>query len=270
MIWTKMKKFLPMKKTKTFKPWQFGKRLTLNSRTHGWTYETNTYHPKGKQGVLIDRGRWLDFGEKRFIFRKFMSKRSPFCNAISFIYALKSRGFVQLGEGAFSTVLAKPGQKRVIKVIRRPDGWIDYVHWGAKKGSPFIPKVFSYKKIKGKEKDFEVAIVERLEYTFEKAPKDHALRMIPDLMYRSNDNPMAARFMEILAPGLKDFVSDVKKEFEDHLDLHSGNLMVRKDGSFVLADPVCSGPKTEYHRLKAGDFSPVVLERSNRLVAMRN
>lgn len=253
--------------------WAPGKRLKFFKGSFTWTRVTNTEQPKGKQGVVIDNGRWLDFGQPRFIFRKFNEKpSSAFNDGYSFIKALENKGFVKLGSGAFSTVLAKPGQSRVIKVTRRPDGWIDYIHWGSKKGSPFVPKVFSYKKIKGKKNDFEVAIVERLEYTFSNAPEDHALRIIPYLMDRSSKNPMAARFMEILSPGLKDFMEEVQKEFNDSsLDLHAGNLMIRKDGSFVLSDPIADKARTEYKRLKAGDFSPAIpLERNCLLIAMRN
>ena len=225
-----------------------------------WTYCTNTEIPKGRQGKLIDNGWWREFGQPRFEFRKFRTKKSAFEDGGCFIEALKKRGFVELGSGAFSTVLGKPGKDRVIKVTRRPDGWIDYIAWGAKTGSPYVPKVFSYKKISGKKKDFEVAIMERLEYTFYRAPQDHALKILPDLLYRSNDNPMAARFVEVLAPGLINFMKGVYENFgkHHHLDLHNGNYMVRKDGSFVVTDPVCDGPKSEYKRLKAGDLSPVL------------
>lgn len=254
-----MKNFIPMMKTTTTTTTAIDfNRMRWGSRS--WTYKTNTDVPKGRQGKLIDNGLWRDFGQPRFVFEKFGVKKSPFDDGYGFIEALKKRGFVELGSGAFSTVLGKPGKDRVIKVTRRPDGWIDYIAWGAKTGSPYVPKVFSYKKISGKKKDFEVAIVERLEYTFCHAPSDHALKILPDLLYRSDDNPMAARFVEVLAPGLTNFMKGVYEHFGDShsLDLHNGNYMVRKDGSFVVTDPVCDGPKTEYKRLKAGDLSPVL------------
>lgn len=258
--------------TTTISGWKPGMRWnTLGD----WTYRTNTNHPKGKQGEVVDNGGWIEFGQKRFEFRPFLKHKSPFQDGIGFINALKKRGFEELGSGAFSTVLAKPGQDRVIKVTRRPDGWIDYAKWGAETGSSFAPKVFSYKKISGKKKDFEVAIMERLEYTFYKTPEDHALKILPDLIYRSESNPMAARFVETLAPGLTNYMKGVYSQFGDsyHLDLHNGNYMIRKDGSFVVTDPVCDGPKTEYKRLRAGDFSPVpFLDRKDDrfLVEMRN
>lgn len=256
--------------TTTTKGWAPGRRWDGSN----WTYPTNTSNPKCKQGVVLDRFGWIEFGQKRFEFRKFIQNKSPFHDGQAFIDALKKRGFEQLGNGAFSTVLGKPGKDRVIKVTRRPDGWIDYAKWGATTGSSFVPKVFSYKKISGKKKDFEVAIMERLEYTFYKAPEDHALRILPDLLWKSENNPMAARFAETLAPGVTNYMKGIYDKFgRDGLDLHNGNYMIRKDGSFVVTDPICDGPKTEYKRLRAGDFSPVPLfdRKDDRfLVEMRN
>lgn len=256
-----MKKFLPLKMTTTTtttmtKGWKPGKRFNTEGY---WTYRTNTNNPKGKVGAIIDNFGRIDFGQRRFEFKRFGHKDPVFTHAESFIAALKRRGFRELGMGAYSTVLAKDGQDRVIKVNRRPDGWIDYVHWAAKKDSPFSPKVFSYKKIKGKKRDFSVSTMERLEYTFASAPKDHSLKILPDLIWRAKDNPMAASFTDVLVPGLSSFIKELHEEFKDErLDLHDGNVMVRKDGSFVLVDPISGKQRTDYGRLKAGDFSPVI------------
>lgn len=261
MIW--LKKMMKLKPTtpERIRGWEpnKNKRVTwIDSQYARWTYRTDTNKPKGKQGKIAEN-LWIEFGQKKFEFRKFGSGKT-FDSAENFIKALQKRGFVFLGSGAFSTVLGKENSNRVIKVIRRPDGWIDYIRWASYRGEAgrFAPRVFSYKKIKGKKKDFSVAIMERLEYTFKKTPKDHALKIIPDLMWRANDNPMAASFMDILAPGLKKFMDDLGKEFKGSFDLHSGNLMLRKDGSFVVVDPICDGDKADYKRLKAGDFSPVI------------
>lgn len=254
-----------MKWTTTSKPeiaWKPGKRLKVGWMHHdfrsAWTYKTGTSRPKGKQGKLYSR-YWLDFGQQKFEFKRFSVKGKPFNDGYSFIKALEKRGFKTLGSGAFSTVLGKDGSDRVIKVIRQADNWIDYIQWAAKKGEAgkFAPKVYSYKQIKGKKKDFSVAIMERLEYTFYKAPEDHALKILPELMYRANDNPMAASFSDILAPGLRKYLEELNKDFNSH-DFHPGNLMIRKDGSFVISDPVAGKQTSDYKRLKAGDFSPAL------------
>lgn len=227
---------------------------------------TNTANPKGKAGKLLSLHEWRrDFaeGNKRWRFRKFGAnhKNSAFHDAYGFIAALKKRGFKPLGEGAFATVLGKDGYDRVLKVNRRPDVWIDYAVWAAKAGEAgkYAPKVHSYKTIKGKRGDFSVAVVERIDYTVSDTPSDHAMKILPDLLYFAKDNPIAARFVDVLAPNLNKFVEKVRVEFDDkRLDLHGENMMVRKDGSFVITDPVAGENTGKYKRLKAGDFTPAV------------
>jgi hypothetical protein len=257
MIWQKMKKII-RPATARIKPEQawvdFGNlmgRMVALQR-----YQARTEDPQGKVGVVELNH---SFGPK-FIFRKFGKK--AFENAEGFIKALERRGFKALGSGAFATVLAKEGQKRVIKVIRRPDGWINYIHWAAQAGEAghFAPRVFSYKKIKGRKKDFAVAVVERLSYTLEDAPEEHALKIIPSLIWHA-DNPMARKFMEMLAPGLMDYLAKMAAEWKiklSNFDLHNGNLMLREDGSFVIVDPVNRG-EDKYNRLRVGDLLPLPL-----------
>lgn len=225
--------------------------------------KTRTDNPKGKVGAWEYRPYWArEFknGNNKWFFRKFEKK--PFDNADGFIVALKKRGFTVLGSGAFATVLGKEGSTRVIKVIRRPDGWINYVHWAAQIGEAghFAPRVFSYKKIKGRDKDFSVAVMERLSYTLEDTPEDHAMKILPGLLWRAETNEMAAKFTETLAPGLLSFVKKMSEQWKipvQNFDLHPGNLMIRVDGSFVIVDPVSKGEDL-YNRLRAGELSPAV------------
>lgn len=256
MLWKNLKKTI--RPTKTTTPTKLGALAQMGlalDQMIKFRYEnmTRTNNPKGKVGVVQLNP---EFGPK-FIFRKFEKK--PFDNAIGFIKALEKRGFKVIGTGAFATVLAKEGQKRVIKVIRRPDGWINYIHWAAQAGEAghFAPKVFSYKKIKGRKSDFAVAVVERLKYTLEAAPEDHALKIIPSLIWRA-ENPMARKFLDVLAPGLMDYLAKMAAEWKipiRNFDFHDGNLMLRTDGSFVIVDPVSRG-EDKYNRLRAGDLLP--------------
>lgn len=255
MLWQNLKKIIRPIRTNT--PTKFkGLMRALNEFDKALYNRTRTANPKGKVGVVQLNP---EFGPK-FIFRKFEKK--PFDNAEGFIEALEKRGFKKIGRGAFATVLAKEGQKRVIKVIRRPDGWINYIHWAAQAGEAghFAPKVFSYKKIKGRKKDFAVAVVERLKYTLEDAPAEHALKIIPSLIWHVN-NPMARQFLEVLAPGLMGYLAKMAAQWKipvSHFDLHDGNLMLRSNGSFVIVDPVSRG-EDKYNRLRAGDFSPAFI-----------
>lgn len=261
----KLKKMIPIGMGKTtassvvidpWKPfWEWRHKNTI----------TNTGNPKGKLGKLVTIPyfmRTFKQGNKRWEWRLFGHKHgSAFNDAASFIDRLKKRGFVELGHGAFSTVLGKEGKDRVIKVIRRSDPWIDYAVWAAKEGEAgrLAPKVFSYKTIKGAKRDFSVAVMERLEYTFFKTPKDHVLKILPGLLAHSNHNAIASQFADMLSPGVVSFFDKMTKRFgEDNLDIHNGNFMVRNDGTFVVVDPVAGLDPTSPKRLKAGDFSPVV------------
>jgi len=222
---------------------------------------TKTDNRKGKVGKLEYIRSWnRDFaqGNRKWLFRKFEKK--PFEDANGFIKALEKRGFKRLGVGAFSTVLGKEGQSRVIKVIRRPDGWINYVHWAAQIGEAghFAPKVFSYKKIKGAKATFAVAVVEKLEVTLSNTPGDHNLKVLPDILHRIKSNEIARKFTEMLAPGLSDFLLKLSEKWNTTVgdfDLHGGNLMLRADGTFVVVDPVSRG-EDMFERLKEGDFGP--------------
>jgi len=246
------------------KKWErFGKQMALLAKDLNQAF-ADTDNPKGKVGELYTiwtRERRFSKNNKKWTFRKF--NQGPFYSAQSFIKALMKRGFEVLGEGAFSTVLAKPGSDRVIKVIRRPDGWINYIQWAASIGEAgkFAPTVFSYKKIKGKRKDFAVAVMERLSYTLDDAPMEHEKKLLPGLIYRAADNEMARKFTEVLAPGLMDFLVKMAGYYEipiKNFDLHPGNLMIRADGTFVIVDPVSRSKGEDIIRLRAGDLSPAV------------
>lgn len=224
---------------------------------------TCTDRPKGKQGVLVEyRTHERSFPNLKFKFHPFGYKPSPFKNARTFGQALERRGFKRLGSGAFSTVYGKDGQDRVLKVTHRPDNWIDYAHWGAQQGfaGGLVPKVYSYKVVMNK---FQVAVVERMEHDFEPWSDDEEVNksdfsLVPLLIGRAKDgNIKAGKILDDIVPGFSDFLSSLKVRFDgQRLDLHGGNMMVRKDGSFCVTDPVCSMDGSTFKRLKAGDFTP--------------
>ena len=180
--------------------------------------------------------------EQRAILKKSEVLQKPFDSGHGFIHALERKGFKKLGQGAFSVVLAKPDSKRVIKVTRRieDDGWIDYIKWADKKGytGSFAPKVYSYKYIKGRERDFAISSMERMKSSLGSVGYQHDATVLWDLIHKAtNDNQLATRLLNIAVPGLDQFNKDLRKTF-GALDLHSGNLMVRENGSLVFTDPV--------------------------------
>jgi len=184
---------------------------------------------------------------------------SAFESGRAFGSYLRKRGFIQLGSGAFSTVFAKEGSDRVIKVTNNPDNWIDYVQWAAQNGyaGTYAPKVFSYKKIG----DFTVSVVERMEKPARDIRPQEDLAFVDHLAsyYLTHNNTVAGVFLDELLPGMCDFLTKLRKEFikdpdKERLDMHGGNFMVRKDGSYCFTDPVCGKSKTTSNRLKAKDF----------------
>jgi hypothetical protein len=163
-----------------------------------------------------------------------------------FIERLKRRGYRTLGAGCFSTVLAKGNSKRVIKVNRRPDGWLDYVLWAAKHGhmGKNAPMVYSFRRFnEGTSDEFYVAVVERCKMTVDDLYPQN--KRVTEL-FSSLTSGMRGRMgserdalkADDMQPGSLRFAIEFKLTFTTHTDLHSGNFMVREDGSLVCTDPI--------------------------------
>lgn len=200
-------------------------------------------------------GNWIRPG--------FIEKPTPkaFDSGRGFIEALTKRGWEILGRGHFSTVVAKKDSNKVLKVGKNlidQDGWIDYALWAARKGyaGTFAPKVYSFKRIKGYKEDFTLSVVERLDRTIYGAHNAEQT-VIPNVIdyFMHRDNPLAGRMLELASPGMTKFIQDLKSEFKGHFDLHSGNYMLRKDGSFVFSDPISGKKPKTGKRLRLTDFT---------------
>jgi len=163
-----------------------------------------------------------------------------------FIAHLLKRGFEKIGAGCYSTVLAKPGSDRVVKVSRQIDNWLDYVVWAAKRGhaGKFAPVVHSYRVVQGKHDKFYVAVVERLKQTLSSVEFSHreTYRAYEKLRrYMDGGNENAGIDADLVLPGGLRFAMDFKRNFRGRFDLHANNWMVRKDGSVVCTDPLTTG-----------------------------
>lgn len=196
------------------------------------------------------------------------ARSNPFKNADQFIRALEAKGFERLGSGFYSTVIGAPESDKVIKILQRPttDGWLDYVHWGAKEGfaGTLTPKVFSYKLIKTPRtvEPFGIAVMERLDKTMQSLDRKDSKSILSMLFSYSvtYQNEYAKKWIEELAPGANKFVEKFTAQFDSGYDLHGGNYMFRKDGSFVISDPLSGIPENKrgnFTRLKVTDFTPV-------------
>jgi hypothetical protein len=193
---------------------------------------------------------------REWVQNKKVEPNSAFESGRAFCSRLRRKGWKILGSGAFSTVLVKPGQDRVIKITSQLDNWWTYVKWAEDNGwgGKFAPKVYSYKffpEKKEKEvvvrKAFSVAVMERLDRTTSdlKWTDKHCMTssMFECVAHVDNDN--IAQCVEVLEPGLADFARAFRKRFPRNVwgwDLHGGNYMLRKDGTFVLTDPLTGDP----------------------------
>lgn len=181
--------------------------------------------------------------------------KGTFESGHNFIEALKKRGYQQLGSGAYSTVLGKPGKDRVIKVTRsNQDDWIDYIQWAARKGycGNFAPRVYSWKKF-SKRNTFSVSVVERMQKEVRHSGSDYAL--IEHLLYPATSGITLAKvYLEDLMPGSVEFFKGLTETFAA-TDIYGKNMMIRPDGSFCVTDPVCGRQKTNTNRLRSRDFT---------------
>lgn len=214
--------------------------------------------------------------------------KSAFDNAEAFEQKLKKKGFKKLGGGCFSSVWGKDGKDRVIKVTGRPDGWMNYILWAAQNGycGTLAPRVYSFKVYPGivypeaandnkdpkkekkkkerKPESFSVAVVERLEKTLGDTKPNEDIALVPGLIqYAASGNKTAAETANKLVPGVTVFMDKMKSDLAQYrFDLHYGNFMLRKDGSFVVTDPIVDddGPKNGYthQRLKLKDLTPEI------------
>jgi hypothetical protein len=181
----------------------------------------------------------------------------------SFKKALEKKGWETLGSGHYSYVLGRKNSEKAIKIgsIIERDGWIDYVHWANKNGygGTFAPKVYSFKHIKGKKKDFTLTLMEKIEKNAYSIGRKHDTRPLPELVqqYVVYENEMAGKLIDYAVPGLKTFTDELRKEFPDHFDLHNGNFMVRSNDSFVITDPISGFTGTSKFRLRSTDFTPI-------------
>lgn len=187
-------------------------------------------------------------------------QKPRWCHADQYIEKLEKRGYRVLGKGAFSTVLARPGSAKVIKVGRNMDAWPDYVLWAAKAGfaGTWAPRLFSFRRHKGHMCEFYVAVIERLDAvvaTLEdyKKPTQHPLVAVQSnlssFLYAVqrtataifSDCYMAGAIeADKLKPGALRFalaMAQWRNSIGAGFDLHSNNWMVSGD-RLVCTDPV--------------------------------
>lgn len=184
----------------------------------------------------------------------------PLSNGYNFGAWLTKRGFKRLGSGAYSTIYGKDGSDRVIKVTAgSQDNWIDYIQWSASKGycGTLAPRVYSWKKFKIADGEFSVSVVERMSETIDQATKSDPY-ILQHLMWPAmSGHTLAQCYMEDIVPGSLKFFMDLKERFPGGHDLYGKNMMLRKDGTFCVTDPVCGRSTIKVNRLRSADFTSV-------------
>lgn len=183
----------------------------------------------------------------------------PFNHHRNFIEKLGKKGFKILGQGYYSTVLAKADSDRVIKVTRTDDGWIDYVKWASERGyaGNLAPMVYSWKKFPA---GFSVAVMERMDFDLDNCKaRGNDFTLLFGLMSYAKESTLAQVYMEDIHPGAYTYIQKLKTEMKAR-DIRGANTMVRKDGSLCFTDPVASSDhKTiKTTRLRGREFSSPV------------
>lgn len=191
-------------------------------------------------------------------------KGKVFEDRYTYFEKLKKRGFVRIGVGMYSWVVAHPKSNKVIK-LGRGDAWIDYIFWAHKTGygGNFAPRVYSYRQ----HKNFYVAIMERLDKRACDLEMYEDLALVHRLFGTGVEykNKLALTLVDLVIPGLGKFAADFQRAFPKGRDLHGGNFMLRSDKSFVLIDPLTGDSNIKSTRLKAKDLLP--LANDNQEVA---
>lgn len=220
--------------------------------------------PQLKMWQQVQPGEWLN------IFAVPTQKKDPklppgktstFNSSYEFVEALQKKGWERIGGGAYSYVMGKPGSDKVMKISKSQwdGGWMEYIKWATENGfaGTFAPKVYSWKKIKGKECDFSICSMERLDKVFSEYDHKGEVYAAYNLfsLQVQKGNETAGLLSDLLYPGLGTFNAKFKKRFErSGLDIHRGNFMTRKDGGFVCIDPISSGGSYPTNRFRLADY----------------
>lgn len=162
----------------------------------------------------------------------------------------------QIGDGAFATVHSV-GKDEIIKVFERDRGYLFYLKALAKMKTQnsFAPVINSVLQVKKGRKSVYMVSMERLNHWSKLGIDSKRSTMFFDFInfvdkvaaFEYNTIPdelVRATLPDELNAVLKIVVRGTKlSTIELGNDLHSGNVMIRTNGEFVITDPLCD---TEY------------------------
>jgi hypothetical protein len=158
----------------------------------------------------------------------------------------------EIGEGAFATAYSV-GKDEIIKVFERDRGYLYFLKAisKSKKQNSFLPQINSVLRVKNGRKIVYMVSMERLKSYFQlrdgskrktefsnfmnfldkSVDPDH--KVIPDEIVQNVLPEELNDVLKIVVRGTKLITIDLG------CDLHSGNVMVRANGEFVITDPLC-------------------------------
>ena len=170
-----------------------------------------------------------------------------------FIQELKKLGWVPAGEGQLSEIYINPKKSYILKINKTPDAAYEHFTRITKQfPNKHFPKIGDKKSIMVHNEKYYVYVIEKL-YPLNQERAEELADQFSDLVCfywvdggmddPDNDgwpkqfpddsknyfkaNPSLLKALKILA--------DQSKRFEE--DIHSGNIMQRKDGTIVIIDP---------------------------------
>lgn len=162
----------------------------------------------------------------------------------------------RLGSGAYATAYWSPSRKKVIKIGRLDDPYLDYVRAIKRRKSSLFPKISDLLICleSGTDRDDNegayAVVMERLirpSSRKQRARVNLAIAMFDtegwdveadELIVNVIHAGMSAAMFKQLKRAA-DFVKELVNEFDHCMDMHDENIMLRRNGQLVLTDPFC-------------------------------
>lgn len=164
----------------------------------------------------------------------------------------------KIGEGAFATVFSV-GKNEIVKVFQKDRGYLYFLNAirKTKKQNSFLPRINSVLQVKNGREILYMVSMERLKSVFQLREgsklKDQFYNFM-DFIGESVDESISDKIKQnVLSEELKYVMKIVDRgtrlnTIDLTCDLHSGNVMVRANGEFVITDPLCDTEYLEYLR----------------------
>lgn len=158
-----------------------------------------------------------------------------------FIFSFKDKlsqlGWVKLGDGLYSIVYTNPRKSYVLKINKIFDsGFEAFAQFVKSHPNKHFPKIGDVKQVKYANERYYIYCIEKL---YPITPLATAMKMadlIDNAFYDDPPKGPAFNFFQ-KQPNLLGAIKLLRNKFGASNDIHSGNIMQRKDGTIVITDP---------------------------------